>query len=204
VCPCRTLIRDGKPFKLNASASMVTLLTSSVLSGGLGVAAVSVALVSALVGAISFFVNTAEANKQVRLQRGTDAYRAALAWRLLRERVHQPEELKLGDLWERLMTAREESAYHTALLYGESQRLAATYAILIDAVRALYEEEIIQILSQTREGETLKNSKLEGENADEKEKRHAYLAALKRSASFYRTLRSVGLKPSLDPPPDWL
>lgn len=182
---------------------MAAFLVGSILSGALGVVAVVVALITAIVGVLSFFVSTAGGNKQTRLQRGVDAYRAVLTWRRLWEQVQQPGDTKAVDLWDRLTAAREETAYHTAMLYGESQPLACKYHALTTAVRDAYEQEIVDVLTGTIDGKTLR-PKDPATTETEKTTRQDYLAALKRGASFYRNLRRLHLREPLRDPPTWL
>jgi len=183
---------------------VIVPIQASVLDGWLGIGALAVALLTALVGVLSFYFNSAHTSKQTLLQQGLDAYKAVVAWKVLLERAERIDKLDLDDIWMRLFDAREATAYHQAFMYGQSRHLGKKYHILSEVVRGAYEPAVIAILEPAEENRYKATQADIGPQPAIDRARRDYLAELKRSASYYRVLRNLRILRPFGDPPEWL
>jgi hypothetical protein len=103
------------------------------------------------------------------------------------------------------MQTKENVAYYEAYMYGESQGLGALYHFFCEAISAACEPSITVALSEVPSGPTVESAlQPRLDHSLYNEQRRAFLVELKRTASYYRVLRSLRLKKALAETPDWL
>jgi hypothetical protein len=180
------------------------VLSASALSP-ITIVPIFVGALTLLLGALSLYVNTANAAKQARIGAVSDAYRAAIAWRDLADRVRLSRELDreaLDALRDDYVTTRNASEYHLVVLSGQSRTVTNRYFAFSEAIRGEYEPTIIAALTGQAVADQQPAFASEW-SATYRDPLIDYARAGASSASFFHPLVKVRLAPE-PKPADWL
>lgn len=176
------------------------MISANVVAGVVALVAIILALVTAIIGALTYYFNFASTSKQTRLRCGIDAYRAAMRLRWLADGAGQSRKADPDHIRSCLQHIEEDVIYYRAYLYVESEPVADAYQRFTEA---LY-NECRPIITNTPSTSNLASNTKRQQHPLCEALRRDYLVEVRKTASFYRLLRSIRLVKPVREPPKWL